>query len=186
MSLIREKWNRRYVNKSGPLSSVPVALQLGWSLLKSGSVLDLACGDGGSAVFLAKQGFDVTAVDIAEEGLKRLENFAQAEHLNIATQQMDLDDIDSLCRLGSYDNIVINRFRPTQTLFGCLPQLLNPQGKLMLNSFNLLQYEKKGFSERFCMTHQEYVELSSQLSIDYYRSEERDGDYMDEYLFSKI
>lgn len=67
MSSIREKWNRRYADKSGGLSSVPVALELGWPLLRPGSVLDLASGDGGSALFLAKHGFSVTAVDIAEE-----------------------------------------------------------------------------------------------------------------------
>ena len=186
MLLIRDKWNRRYAEKTGPLSSVPVALQLGCSLLKRGSVLDLACGDGGSSVFLARQGFEVTAVDIAEEGLKRLDAFAEAEQLKMVTVQLDLDDTASLDGLGFYDNIIINCFRPTPALFCYLPTLLSPQGKLMLNSFNVQQNEKKGFSERFCLTHQEYLQLSSQLEIDYYRSEEREGDYMDEYLFSKI
>ncbi len=185
MLSVRDKWNRRYLDKSAALSSPPVALNTGWSLLKPGSVLDLACGDGGSALFLAQQGFDVTAVDIAEEGLKRLESAAMEKQLTICTLRLDLDDTTALAVLGKYDNIVINRFRPTPALFVHLPALLRPQGKLMLNSFNLLQHEKKGFSERFCLTAQEYVHLSSELVLQYYRSEERNGDYMDEYLFIK-
>ncbi|WP_372741256.1 methyltransferase domain-containing protein [Neptunomonas sp.] len=185
MTSVREKWNRRYADKSGALSSIPVALELGWSSLKPGSVLDLASGDGGSAVFLARQGFAVTAVDIAEEGLKRLNACAQAEQLSIRTVQFDLDVTASLAALGQYDNIVINRFRPTPTLFLCLPALLTRGGRLMLNSFNLLQHKEKGFSERFCLKPEEYLGLSADLSLQYYRSEQRDGDFMDEYLFIK-
>ncbi len=186
MSSMREKWNRRYLDKSAALSSPPTALEMGWSLLKAGSVLDLACGDGGSALFLARQGFDVTAVDIAEEGLKRLEAAAVAEQLTICTFQCDLDDAtDLFAESGRFDNIVINRFRPAKALFVRLPALLKPQGKLMLNSFNLQQHRQKGFSERFCLTDQEYLYLTPELSVEYYRSKERDGDYMDEYLFIK-
>ncbi|SIT04945.1 class I SAM-dependent methyltransferase [Neptunomonas antarctica] len=189
MSLIREKWNRRYANKSDEISSVPAAVTIGWPLLKQGlkmsSVLDLASGDGGTALFLASKGFDVTAVDIAEEGLKRLTESAQAQQLSIRTQQLDLDDRVALSALGAFDNIVINRFRPSLPLFACLPELLRPQGRLMLNSFNLQQHREKGFSERFCLTHQEYLNISSLLSLEYYRSVAREGDYMDEYLFLK-
>lgn len=185
MSSVQDKWNRRYVDKVGGLSSVPVALEIGSSLLKPGSVLDLASGDGGSALFLAKRGFAVTAVDIAEEGLKRLDACARAEQLRIRTLQFDLDASDLLTELGQYDNIVINRFRPTAALFICLPVLLHKHGRLMLNSFNLQQHKENGFSERFCLLPQEYLALSSELSVQYYRSEERDGDFMDEYLFVK-
>ena len=186
MSSVRDKWNRRYADKEGGLSSVPAALELGWPLLKPGTVLDLASGDGGSAVFLARQGFAVTAVDIAEEGLKRLDARAQAEQLSMRTFQFDLDATASLAELGQYDNIVINRFRPTAALFVCLPALLHREGRLMLNSFNLQQHKEKGFSERFCLLPQEYLTLSSELSLQYYRSEERGADFMDEYLFIKI
>lgn len=185
MSSVRLKWNRRYAEKLEGLSPVPVALELGWSLLKSGSVLDLASGDGGSSLFLATKGFDVTAVDIAEEGLKRLTLAAQAQQLNIRTVQSDLDAPGSLIELGQYDNIVINRFRPTPALFACLPALLHEQGRLMLNSFNLQQYKEKGFSERFCLLPQEYLGLCSELSVQYYRSKKRADDFMDEYLFVK-
>lgn len=39
---------------------------------EKGSVLDLACGDGRNALFLAESGFEVTAVDFSEAALNRL------------------------------------------------------------------------------------------------------------------
>ncbi|WP_051222212.1 methyltransferase domain-containing protein [Neptunomonas japonica] len=183
MSSVREKWNRRYAEKTGALASVPGAITEGWQQLKPGTVLDLASGDGGSSLFLAQQGFAVTAVDIAEEGLKRLAISAKAQQLTIRTLQCDLDDVLALKQLGQYDNIVINRFRPSPALFSCLPDLLTLQGKLMLNSFNVRQHQEKGFSERFCLLPGEYLEVAANFRVEYYRSLERDGDFMDEYLF---
>ena len=183
MSSVREKWNRRYAAKTGALASVPAAITQGWQQLKPGSVLDLASGDGGSSLFLAQQGFVVTAVDIAEEGLKRLALSAKEHQLSIRTQQCDLDDMQALKQLGQYDNIVINRFRPSSVLFSCLPDLLISQGKVMLNSFNVRQHQEKGFNERFCLLPGEYLEVTPSLCVEYYRSLERDGDFMDEYLF---
>jgi tellurite methyltransferase len=40
-------------------------------LKKSGSVLDLGVGEGRNAIFLAKNGFDVTGIDVSETGIKR-------------------------------------------------------------------------------------------------------------------
>jgi cyclopropane fatty-acyl-phospholipid synthase-like methyltransferase len=183
MSSVREKWNRRYAEKTGELASVPAALTQEWQQLKPGSVLDLASGDGGSSLFLAQQGFAVTAVDIAEEGLKRLAQSAREHQLSIRTLQCDLDDVQALKQLGQYDNIVINRFRPSPMLFSCLPDLLTLHGKVMLNSFNARQHQKKGFSERFCLLPGEYLKVAANLRVEYYRSVERGGDFMDEYLF---
>ncbi|BBB29629.1 methyltransferase domain-containing protein [Neptunomonas japonica] len=185
MSSVREKWNRRYAEKTGSLASVPAAITQGWQQLKPGSVLDLASGDGGSSLYLAQQGFAVTAVDIAEEGLKRLALSAKEHQLSIRTLQCDLDDVQGLKQLGRYDNIVINRFRPSPLLFACLPDLLTLEGKLMLNSFNLRQHQEKGFSERFCLLQGEYLEVTSNFRVEYYRSLEREGDFMDEYLFTR-
>lgn len=185
MSSVREKWNRRYAEKTGALASVPTAITEGWPQLKSGSVLDLASGDGGSALFLAQQGFVVTAVDIAEEGLKRLALSAQEHQVLIRTLQCDLDDVLALKQIGQYDNIVINRFRPSSVLFSCLPDLLTSQGKVMLNSFNVRQHQEKGFNERFCLLPGEYLGVTPSLCVEYYRSVERGGDFMDEYLFMR-
>ena len=39
-------------------------------LIKPGRVLELGCGPGRNAIFLAQQGFEVDAVDLSNEGLE--------------------------------------------------------------------------------------------------------------------
>lgn len=48
-------------------------------------VLDLGCGDGRNAIFLAENGFDVTAVDISEAGIKKLQYWIHKKGLSIET-----------------------------------------------------------------------------------------------------
>jgi tellurite methyltransferase len=44
-------------------------------------VLDLGCGEGRNALFLAQAGFDVTVVDISEAGIRKLRFVAERENL---------------------------------------------------------------------------------------------------------
>jgi len=57
---------------------------------KSGTVLDLGTGEGRNALFLAKHGFNVTAVDISGEGIKKLERLALENKVRINTFVKDI------------------------------------------------------------------------------------------------
>lgn len=58
--------------------------------IPKGRVLCLADGEGRNGVYLAKQGFDVTAVDQSSVGLKKAQALATAQGLNIDTVHADL------------------------------------------------------------------------------------------------
>ncbi|XTZ19043.1 class I SAM-dependent methyltransferase [Micromonospora echinospora] len=60
--------------------------------LSPGSALDLGCGQGGDALWFARRGWKVTAVDIADAALQRVAAQAAAEGLadRIRTQRHDL------------------------------------------------------------------------------------------------
>ena len=62
--------------------------------LPAGRALDLGCGEGADAVWLAERGWDVVAVDVSETALGRAENAATsrgvADHIEFV--QMDLSD----------------------------------------------------------------------------------------------
>src|SRR5262249_51809762 len=67
-----EAWNERYrarelVWSAGPNQFVEAEL----SELPTGRALDLACGEGRNAIWLAQRGWQVTAVDFAEAGLDK-------------------------------------------------------------------------------------------------------------------
>ena len=86
----RAKWNERYARGEagkGLLPSPPLPEALAWTA--PGDALDLACGAGRHALFLAEHGFLVTAVDFAEQGLALLR--AEAERRRVA------DRIETAC-----------------------------------------------------------------------------------------
>ena len=69
----------------------------------SGSVLELGAGEGRNSLFLAEQGFDVTAQDVSQVGLGKLNKVAQEKGLNIQTE---VKDIQTLNLVQNYDVFV--------------------------------------------------------------------------------
>ncbi len=69
-----------------------------------GKVLCLAEGEGRNAVFLAKQGFQVTAVDGSRVGLEKLETLAREGGVSVKTVCADLADF--VIEPGHWDAIV--------------------------------------------------------------------------------
>lgn len=59
---------------------------------KGAKILDLGAGEGGDSLYLASKGFSVTAVDISETGLEKLERLARKEDLKVQTAVADLEE----------------------------------------------------------------------------------------------
>lgn len=74
-------------------------------LREGARVLDLGCGDGRNALFLAENGFDVTAVDTSAAGIEKLRRLAEARGLSIRTEIHDMRTYDFKT---TYDLIVIH------------------------------------------------------------------------------
>lgn len=64
------------------------------SCIPKGKVLSLAEGEGRNAVFLAKQGYAVSAVDASLVGLNKARNLAQENHVFVEFIHADLADYD--------------------------------------------------------------------------------------------
>lgn len=59
-------------------------------LPRDARVLDLGCGEGRNAIFLAESGFHITAVDISEAGIAKLRHLAHQKGLSVATEVQDM------------------------------------------------------------------------------------------------
>jgi SAM-dependent methyltransferase len=67
-----EFWERRYAGQDRVWSGRPNPwLEVVAGPLAPGRVLELGCGEGGDAVWLASRGWDVTAVDLSETAVRR-------------------------------------------------------------------------------------------------------------------
>ncbi|MDD5340832.1 MAG: signal peptidase II [Patescibacteria group bacterium] len=62
--------------------------------IKKGRVLDVGCGEGRNAIFLAEEGFEVTGIDISEEAIVRLQNSAHERNLQIKTFTVDANNFE--------------------------------------------------------------------------------------------
>lgn len=71
--------------------------------LKSGKAVDLGCGAGRDSIFLAKNGFDVTALDISVTGITKLIEIANENNLKI---NAEIKDIREFNFVGEYDLII--------------------------------------------------------------------------------
>lgn len=92
----RDKWNQRYREGAYATRKHPSALLVEWlprleSEMRPGKAVDIACGNGRNAIFLARRGWQVDAVDISEVALSALAEMASADDLRIACLQADLE-----------------------------------------------------------------------------------------------
>lgn len=99
-----EFWDARYAGSdrvwSGNPNNVLVREVEG---LKPGTALDLGCGEGADAVWLARQGWRVTAVDISRVALERAAGHAKAEGIAEGLIDWQHHDLGETFPDGTYD-----------------------------------------------------------------------------------
>ncbi|MEV6594787.1 SAM-dependent methyltransferase [Streptomyces acidicola] len=77
ITVAAEYWDRLYANRpTAPDPRPNVRLTEATQGLKPGDALDLGCGPGGDALWLARQGWQVTAVDVSTVTVERLTSLA--------------------------------------------------------------------------------------------------------------
>ncbi|WP_083521031.1 class I SAM-dependent methyltransferase [Alicyclobacillus kakegawensis] len=181
----QERWNEKYSRRGPNLSQPEDFLVNRRHLLRPGTVLDIACGDGRHALYLARKGFAVTGVDFSAEGLRRLTHFAAQQELFVNTYQRDLREEGSLSDLGPFDNIIVIHFKPPLYTFQEMFQVLRPNGILLMTSFNARQHAERNFPEEYCYGEREFVNLNKALELVEYVSYEDARGYFDGYVFRK-
>ncbi|MBI4337381.1 MAG: class I SAM-dependent methyltransferase [Chloroflexi bacterium] len=69
-----------------------------------GSVLDVGCGTGENALYLAKQGHDVWGIDASPLAIQKAQEKARARHINVSFQVTDALRLGALGR--SFDTVI--------------------------------------------------------------------------------
>ncbi len=93
-----------YKNEKNPwgISPMPIITR-DIEIFKKGTVLDLGCGDGRNALYLAKEGFEVIGVDSAKIAIDTLNSYSKDPALNVKGVVAKLEEF-SFDR--SYDNVI--------------------------------------------------------------------------------
>jgi len=121
-----DRWNARYrAGERGPESPSPLLLEAAGGLAP-GRALDLACGAGRNALWLAARGWEVAAIDGATAAIERL----RKADPRIDARVLDLEEEPLPFADATFDLICIIHFlhRP---LFAEARRLLRPGGMII-------------------------------------------------------
>ncbi len=138
---LADKWDAKYQNISPKDRVLPC-----WNLQHhsrhlplKGRGLDLACGLGGNARFMAQCGLSVEAWDISDIALTQLNNWAAINRLKINPVLTDFEQM--LFPYQQFDVIVVSCYL-NRKMFSQIEQSLKPEGKLFYQTF-LAPIQKK-------------------------------------------
>ena len=185
MTDVQTKWNTIYSQSKTPdnslLDSKPVlpVLQEFQHLLPTETTgkraLDVACGVGHNAVFLARRGLAVDAWDISDVAMTRLSDYAQRHQLDVTPSVMNIQ-AESFPK-QVYDLILVSHFLD-RDLAAAIVRALKPGGLLIYQTFcKEVTPEYSGpRNPDFRLDRNELLQLFSSLKVVYYREEHLTGD----------
>ena len=168
----RELWNSRYQGLASFPSPAKILLEYAHLLPRTGIALDLACGVGTNAIFLAQHGLETYAWDLSEIAIQRLQN--RSQDLLIYTEVRDVVLCPPPC--NTFDVIVVCHFLE-RSLVPKLINALTPSG-LFYQTFTrtVVQHEYGPRNPEYRLADNELLWLCRELQCVVYREEGTLGD----------
>lgn len=170
----KDWWNNRFVRREKRLLN-PETKLVEWerSFIK-GNVLDIACGEGRNALYLADLGYAVLAVDFSEVALTHLKEFARDHQLEITTKQIDCRKADAFKEFEMFYTIIVNHYLLTNEVLEELLLHLELEGRLWLNGFVICPENNPNITEKDLLQLERYRELDKrgyEVKIEEYETE---------------
>ncbi|MGB0712631.1 MAG: class I SAM-dependent methyltransferase [Gammaproteobacteria bacterium] len=166
----REKWDQRYRSAESTEPTPPeVLVDYGHLLPERGIALDLACGRGGAALYLARRGLETQAWDISPVVLEQLDARARALELPLGTLARDVEAHPP--EPEGFDVIVVSHFlhRPGAP---ALSAALRPGGLLFYQTFSRERVSERGPSNpAYRLAPNELLTLFPDLLLRAYRED---------------
>ena len=178
----RERWNQKYLEAAGAETwKVPdpfLARAFSGYILPlfphPGSALDLAGGAGRHAIWLAKQGWEVTLIDVSDAGVEQARQNAGplASHMHFV-----VDDLShfkaSQTRFEAGFEVVMAFFYLEREIFSEIMKAVRPGGLLVYKTLTLAQLKLPGGPKdpAHLLEPGELLRLADGLRVLHYREE---------------
>ena len=169
------KWDRIYTDRAGK-SATPCRVLSNHSHLlpADGDALDLACGRGANALYLAAQGLATWAWDISGAAIRALSQQAGQSRLPLRAERRDVTTDPPAP--GSFDVIVVSRFLE-RTLAPAICAALRERGLLFYQTFIREKTSNTGPNDpAYRLEPNELLRLFQSLHLVYYHEEGNVGD----------
>ncbi|GLZ35969.1 hypothetical protein Lesp02_81560 [Lentzea sp. NBRC 105346] len=118
--------------ETGPRAELVALVESG--VLKPGRAIDLGCGSGANAIFLAEHGFDVTGVDFSPKGLEKARDNAGKLPIEFVEGDLTAEEIPGV--EGTFDLLVD---------YGVLDDLKGPDREKMARTVKRLSHQGSRF-----------------------------------------
>jgi 2-polyprenyl-3-methyl-5-hydroxy-6-metoxy-1,4-benzoquinol methylase len=173
-------WEKKYDGDELVYGSKPnkFLLRHGPHRISSGAkVLSLAEGEGRNAIWLARRGCYVTAVDWSSRALDKMTKLADKAGVSVEAHRQDVTRFD--CGRGRWDVVLLLHLHlpPTsrRRLHMRVARSLRPGGLVFVEALHPAQRRRKGNGDlpRFFYTRQVLCQDFSSLAVELAREEER-------------
>ena len=172
----REHWNRKYLEAPevwlDPDPFLPRAFsEYVLPLFPSGgTALDLAGGAGRHAIWLAKQGWEATLIDISETGVEqaRMNAGPLASRIHFV-----VDDLTGFAASQTQFDVVMAFFYLERKIFREIVKVIRPGGLLVYKTLTMAQLELAGGPKdpAHLLEKDELLRLADGLDVLHYREE---------------
>lgn len=178
MNAPKDKWNARYRDTDWGTTRIPEAawvLRENHHLLpRQGNALDLACGLGGNAIWLATYGLTTWAWDVSDTAIATLTAISAGRGLPLYAEVRDVQTHPP--ESERFDVIVVSHFLD-RFLSSALTTALRPGGLLFYQTFIRDRVDDVGpKNPDFLLEQNELLRLFAPLRVVVYREEGRIGD----------
>ena len=161
-------WNERYsVEEDKELRKPASSLVELFSQKGRGRALDIACGDGRNAIFLASQGYEVTAVDSSEVAITRARKLAKESSVNVGFICADLETCE--IEESSYD-LIICYYYLQRSIISAMKKGLKKNGVIIFETYTIGQRDiGRPRNKDFLLNPNELLGLFNEMHVKYYR-----------------
>jgi len=168
------KWDERFKRKEFVLGTNPspfleTNIEFIKSLTPGRKAFDIACGEGRNSIFLAKNGFAVTGVDISETGLHKAVRWMEREHLQIEFRHTNLEEYEFT---ETYD-LIINFNFLLRDLIPKAVAALNPKGVMVIDTLLDSPFVPTTHKKDFLLRPDELYSIYANFPGTIFRHEER-------------
>ena len=160
-------WNQSYVGDASDYTEPDADLLSIIDGLEPGQALDLGCGAGGLLVALARKGWIVTGIDIAEKAIESARIITQDRGVNA---ELHVADVTTWKPRGYYDLIASSFALPADragrnSVFQLVQKALAPRGTVLLKDFDSTMNRVEFFAEMDLVTVEELTKLFDGFNI---------------------
>lgn len=137
----RERWNRRWAGERAHASSAPSEFLVAETeALPPGRALDVACGAGRNAVWLARRGWAVTGVDFSDVALRAARELAASAGVEV--EWIEADAVTWIPPRRAYDLVTVMYLQlpapERRAALGHAADAVGPGGTLLVVGHDLL------------------------------------------------